>query len=72
MTPSVGPDEMRNIMLSILDVRDLMEALFACQLLVTEEREHILPVMLMLMIKSHIKHVFFRAKAGKYNVMISS
>lgn len=51
MTPSVGPDEMRNIMLNILDVRDLMEVLFACQLLVTEEREPIFLVMLELMIK---------------------
>lgn len=39
MTLSSGPAEMRNIMLSILDVRDLMEALFACQLLVTGNRE---------------------------------
>lgn len=36
MTSSFGPDEMRNIMLSILDVRVLMEALFVCQLLVAE------------------------------------
>lgn len=34
MTLSFGPDEMRNIMLSILDVTLLMEALFVCQLLV--------------------------------------
>lgn len=39
MTPSFGPDEMRNIMLSILDVRVLMETLFVCQLLGAEERE---------------------------------
>lgn len=37
MTSSFGPDEMTNIMLSILDVRVLMEALFVCQLLVAEE-----------------------------------
>lgn len=34
MTPSFGPDEMRNIKLSVLDVRVLMEALFVRQLLV--------------------------------------
>lgn len=41
MTPSSGPDEMRNIMLRILAVRVLMEALFVCRLLVAEEREHV-------------------------------
>lgn len=41
MTLSIGPvDEMSNIMLSILDVRELMEALFACQLPVTRERAY--------------------------------
>ena len=38
MTLSIGPDEMRNITLSISDVRDPMEALFACQLLLSEEK----------------------------------
>lgn len=70
MTPSFGPDEMRNIKLSVLDVRVLMEALFVRQLLVATEKE-----------RAHyfssyvdgddnmtycIKRVFFRPKAGKY------
>lgn len=46
MTPSFGPDEMRNITLSILDVRVLMEALFFCQRRVADEREHIFLAML--------------------------
>lgn len=61
MTPYFGPDEMRNIMLSILDVSVLMEALFVCQLHVTDEREHIFSghVDTSDKIAYYIKHVFF-------------
>lgn len=68
MTPSFGPDEMRNIMLSILDVRVLMESLFVCQLLGAEEREHIFLVMLTLMIKSHITLSMFSFELKLENI----
>lgn len=48
-------------MLSILDVSVLMEALFVCQLHVTDEREHIFSghVDTSDKIAYYIKHVFF-------------
>lgn len=68
MTLSFGPDEMRNIMLSILDVRVLMEALFVCQLLVSEEKEYVFLAMLTLMIKSHITLSMFSFKLKLENI----
>lgn len=61
MTPYFGPDEMRDIMLTILDVSVLMEALFVCQLHVTDERERIFSghVDTSDKITYYIKHVFF-------------
>lgn len=69
MTLSFGPDEMRNIMLRVLDVRDLMEALFACQLLVTGKREHNFLVLVTLMIKSHITLIMFSVELELENIM---
>lgn len=68
MTPSSGPDEMRNIMLSILDVRALMAALFVCQLLVAGEREHIFLVMLSLLIRSLITLSMFSFELRLENI----